>query len=166
MALPSGAAAPQVACAALLWDRLITPERAAMPFYAEFSQLRALHAPVPRPAPVARIESISRAQPNGEVPPVVFGQRQGTTIASRLMRTCILQLLNQPWAFCMLCSDYMALLHAIHTAGTHLAEHCKHGLQVHQSRRPMQMGLQARRHGPPCQLEGGPPGCRPRSCRL
>ena len=24
-------------CAALLWDRLITPERAVMPFYAEFS---------------------------------------------------------------------------------------------------------------------------------
>ena len=32
----SGAGASEVACAALLWDRLLTPEREAMPFYAEF----------------------------------------------------------------------------------------------------------------------------------
>ena len=34
-----GASASEVACAALLWDRLLTPERAAMPFYAEFAAL-------------------------------------------------------------------------------------------------------------------------------
>ena len=75
MALPSGAAASQVAIAALLWDRLITPERAAMPFYAAFSQQRAMTVPMPRPAPVARVDSINRAQPNGESPhPLSLGR--------------------------------------------------------------------------------------------
>ena len=37
----AGVCASEVACAALLWDRLFTPERAAMPFYAEFAALAA-----------------------------------------------------------------------------------------------------------------------------
>ena len=58
-----GAGASEVACAALLWDRLLTPERAAMPFYAEFAALIAA-----RPhADDTRLAATSASQPAGPV---------------------------------------------------------------------------------------------------
>ena len=65
----SGPGASEVACAALLWDRLLTPERAAMPFYAEFAALAAAspHADNTRLAAPSAVQSAGPTQQPGEL---------------------------------------------------------------------------------------------------
>ena len=57
----------QVVCAALLWDRLMTPQRAALPFYAEFSEVAipAAFTSAMALSTSSQPESVSLAPPNG-----------------------------------------------------------------------------------------------------
>ncbi len=54
-------------CATFLWDRLITPERAVMPFYAEFSDVRTPVALTSTTEPKASSQPVSTnlVQPKG-----------------------------------------------------------------------------------------------------
>ena len=64
-----GAGASEVVCASLLWDRLLTPERAAMPFYAEYAELIAAkaHADGMRLAAPSAIQSTGPEQQPGKL---------------------------------------------------------------------------------------------------
>ena len=63
-----GVGASEVACAALLWDRLLTPERAIMPFYAEFAALIAArpHADDTRLVAPSAVQRTGSAQQPGK----------------------------------------------------------------------------------------------------
>ncbi len=75
-------------CAALLWDRLITPERAAMPFYAEFSDVKSPIALMSTVAPDAspQPQNTIVVQQKG-APTLLSLCRQGPYRASCIIRT-------------------------------------------------------------------------------
>ena len=82
------AGASEVACAALLWDRLLTSERATMPFYAEFAAL----VPARPHADETRQAVTSAVQPAGPVqqPDKLYCRHLNWAIGHLRMAACIL----------------------------------------------------------------------------
>ena len=76
-------------CAALLWDRLITPERAAMPFYAEFSDVKTPVAVTSAEAPNAspQLESMRVLQQKGALNLSEFDQECARIMHHRISQS-------------------------------------------------------------------------------